>query len=232
MLNERQAYILSAVIREYVETAEPVASSVIANKYDLGVSSATIRNDMAVLEEVGLLRQPHTSAGRVPTEDGYRLYLKLMEPRRQNPKVRIVAPMRKALTEVEDAKEQMRQLSKTLVKLSGESAFAAMDGWRYYTGFTELFQKPDFQDVESLRSLSSVVDRFDEVMKDVFKDATGDVNIYIGSENPLNEQMATVMVKYQIPNGMTGIVGLMGPTRMDYQKNVNLINQARKLLEG
>lgn len=231
MLNERQAYILSAVIREYVETAEPVASAVIANKYNLDVSPATIRNDMAMLEQLGLLRQPHTSSGRVPTEDGYRLYLKLMQPRRSSAH-KINAPMRRAITEVEDAKEQMRELAKTLVKLSGESAFATFnDGWRYYTGFSELFQKPDFQDVATLRSLSTVVDRFDEVMKDLFKEATQDINIWIGSENPLSEQMATVMVKYRMPNGMTGVVGLMGPTRMDYQKNMGLINEAKHLLE-
>lgn len=231
MLNERQAYILSAVIREYVETAEPVASAVIASKYKLDVSPATIRNDMAMLEELGFLRQPHTSSGRVPTEDGYRLYLKLMQPRRPTaPKFH--AAERKAIAGLEDTKDQMRQLAKTLVKLSGESAFATLDdGWRYYTGFSELFQKPDFQDVQTLRSLSTVVDRFDEVMKDLFKLAQGDVNIWIGSENPLNEQMATVMVKYQMPNGITGVVGLMGPTRMDYQKNLGLIDEARKLLE-
>jgi transcriptional regulator of heat shock response len=230
MLNERQAYILSAVIREYVETAEPVASAIIASKYRLDVSPATIRNDMVVLEELGFLRQPHTSSGRVPTEDGYRLYLKLMQPRKTPAKLH--PPLRQAIEEVEDAKDQMRQLAKALVKISGESAFATLDdGWRYYTGFTELFQKPDFQDMASMRALSTVVDRFDEVMKDLFKNATKDMDIWIGSENPLSNEMATVMVKYRMPNGITGVVGLMGPTRMDYQKNMELIHEARQLLE-
>jgi len=71
MINSRQLQILSVIVETYVKTAQPVASSVI----DLGVSSATVRNDMATLEQAGLLRQPHTSAGRVPTEDGYRMFI-------------------------------------------------------------------------------------------------------------------------------------------------------------
>jgi heat-inducible transcriptional repressor len=82
-----------------------------------------------------------------------------------------------------------------------------------------------------MRALSTVVDRFDEVMKDLFKNATKDMDIWIGSENPLSNEMATVMVKYRMPNGITGVVGLMGPTRMDYQKNMELIHEARQLLE-
>jgi len=75
MLTERQSRILELVIRDHVETAVPVASEPIVRKYRLDVSSATIRNEMAELEEQGYLHQPHTSAGRVPTEKGYRFYV-------------------------------------------------------------------------------------------------------------------------------------------------------------
>lgn len=230
MINERQAYILSAVVKEYVDTAQPVASKIIADKYDLGVSPATIRNDMAHLEEVGLLRQPHTSSGRIPTENGYRLYLKLLQPPK-GPRKRIHAPLQKAAA-IEDTKDQMRQVAKALVKLSGETAFTTLeDGWRYYTGFTELFQKPDFQDMETLRSLSTVVDSFDEVMKQSFAKADSNVSIWIGSENPLSDQMATILVKYELDNGLSGIVGLTGPLRMDYERNLRLIQETKRLLE-
>ncbi|MCH8049582.1 DeoR family transcriptional regulator, partial [Patescibacteria group bacterium] len=74
-MNDRQAYILSAIIDEYIDTAQPVASKTLVEKYDLGVSPATARNDMVHLEKIGYLRQPHPSSGRVPTEDGYRFYL-------------------------------------------------------------------------------------------------------------------------------------------------------------
>ncbi|MBQ5615360.1 MAG: HrcA family transcriptional regulator, partial [Peptococcaceae bacterium] len=71
-MDSRKAKILEAVVLDYIETAEPVGSRTISKKYDLGVSSATIRNEMADLEEMGLIEQPHTSAGRVPSEAGYR----------------------------------------------------------------------------------------------------------------------------------------------------------------
>ena len=74
-LSERQLQILQAIINDYVENAEPVGSRSIAKKYDLGVSPATIRNEMSDLEEMGYLTHPHTSAGRVPSDKAYRLYV-------------------------------------------------------------------------------------------------------------------------------------------------------------
>ena len=74
-LNERKIKILQAIINDYIETAEPVGSRTIAKKYNLGISSATIRNEMSDLEEMGLILQPHASAGRIPSDMGYRLYV-------------------------------------------------------------------------------------------------------------------------------------------------------------
>jgi heat-inducible transcriptional repressor len=75
MLDERKTAILRAVVREYIETAQPVGSNHVARAQDVNVSSATIRNEMAVLEQEGFLQQPHTSAGRVPTDKGYRYFV-------------------------------------------------------------------------------------------------------------------------------------------------------------
>lgn len=77
-LNERKLKILKAIVKDYIETAEAVGSRTISKKHDLGVSAATIRNEMADLEELGYLIQPHTSAGRVPSEKGYKLYVDLL----------------------------------------------------------------------------------------------------------------------------------------------------------
>lgn|SRR5699024_3768618 len=77
-LNERKLNILKAIVKDYIETAEAVGSRTISKKYDLGISAATIRNEMADLEELGYLIQPHTSAGRVPSEKGYKLYVDML----------------------------------------------------------------------------------------------------------------------------------------------------------
>src|SRR5919108_4497589 len=74
-LGERQAAILRAVVREYIRTAEPVGSKHLVGTYNMNVSPATVRNDMALLEELGYLAQPHTSAGRIPTDRGYRYFV-------------------------------------------------------------------------------------------------------------------------------------------------------------
>ena len=74
-LNDRKIKILKAIITDYIATAEPVGSRTIARKYDLGISPATIRNEMSDLEEMGFIEQPHTSAGRIPSQKGYRLYV-------------------------------------------------------------------------------------------------------------------------------------------------------------
>ena len=83
ILSERKVKILEAIINDYIRTAEPIGSRTIAKKYDLGISSATIRNEMSDLEEMGLIVQPHTSAGRVPSDKGYRLYVDELMHRRE-----------------------------------------------------------------------------------------------------------------------------------------------------
>ena len=74
-LNERKLNILKAIVKDYIDTAEAVGSRTLSKKYELGISAATIRNEMADLEEMGYLIQPHTSSGRIPSEKGYKLYV-------------------------------------------------------------------------------------------------------------------------------------------------------------
>ncbi|NMD47137.1 MAG: heat-inducible transcriptional repressor HrcA, partial [Propionibacterium sp.] len=75
MLDDRKLAILRAIVTDYVSSQEPVGSRVLVERHNLGVSPATVRNDMAVLEEEGYITQPHTSAGRIPTDKGYRLFV-------------------------------------------------------------------------------------------------------------------------------------------------------------
>ena len=93
MANDRRLKVLSAIVTDYVRTREPVGSKALVERYRLGVSPATIRNDMAALEDEGYIHQPHTSAGRVPTQKGYRLFVD--EVARIKP---LSAPERAAIT--------------------------------------------------------------------------------------------------------------------------------------
>ncbi|MBC5809626.1 MAG: heat-inducible transcription repressor HrcA [Candidatus Eremiobacteraeota bacterium] len=122
-LDKRKAFILATVVYEYVATAEPVGSNTLTQKYNLGVSSATIRNEMAELESAGYLVQPHTSAGRIPSDAGYRTYVdRLMRPEalRTEEKRRIRDEFRAASRELDDVIEQTARL---LGQLSHNVAF-------------------------------------------------------------------------------------------------------------
>jgi len=235
VLNERQLRILSAIIEEYVQTALPVASRTLVNKYAFSVSPATIRNDMVLLESEKLLRQPHTSAGRVPTEEGYRVYLEtFVKSSKSN---RASTQMQRAMDENESPQQLLKKMAQCLTLLSGETAVASLDTspnskWSHYSGISKLFEKPDFRDVQTLRVLSTVIDGFDQTLRDIFGDIDDEVNIWIGGQNPFGEQVATMMVKYQLPNGMIGTLGLIGPMRMDYEKNICLLEQAKELLDN
>lgn len=110
-LDDRKLKILQAIIRNYLETGEPVGSRTISKYTDLNLSSATIRNEMADLEELGYILQPHTSAGRIPSDKGYRLYVDHM----MEDKVREVEELREMVLEKEDKMEQMlKQVAKVL----------------------------------------------------------------------------------------------------------------------
>lgn len=112
-LDERKTKILQAVIRNYLETGEPVGSRTISKYTDLNLSSATIRNEMADLEELGYIMQPHTSAGRIPSDKGYRFYVDYMMEQKE----REVVEMKEMLVEKQDKMELLlKQVAKVLAQ--------------------------------------------------------------------------------------------------------------------
>jgi len=122
-LDERKRMILEAVIRDYVETAEPVGSRTIVRKHQLGVSPATVRNEMADLEEMGFLEQPHTSAGRIPSERGFRYYVDCMMEKEQLTPMEIDALQRVISEKINDINEVIRRTSLTLSQLTRYASF-------------------------------------------------------------------------------------------------------------
>ena len=229
-MDSRRERILRAIIEEYVRTAEPVGSKYLCDQCDFDISSATIRNEMMVLEEEDYLRSPHASAGRVPTEKAYEFYLRNFVASKSGS--RDSNKLRQSMVGAFDGEAALRSLAKKLVDLSGETAIVAFDPRRsFYTGVANLFQKPEFRDLEVLRNLSAIVDRFDDVAEEIFDSISSEPQVMIGKENPFGEDMAAILVKYQLPNKVTGFLGLLGPLRMDYEKNIALIEEAKELLK-
>jgi heat-inducible transcriptional repressor len=227
-MNEREQTILRLVVEEYIKNAEPVGSKFLSEAAGLDVSSATIRNDMASLESQGYLRRPHPSAGAVPTEKAYLYYL-------QNClKTAGAASQSRHFQDLCHAthdEDTVRTLAKALVDLSGEMAIVAFAPSRsYYTGVANLFNKPDFRDLTVIRSLSEMVDRFDEVIGEIFETVSADPQVLIGSQNPFGPDMSAILVKKSLPGGVTGLLGLVGPMRMDYERNLKLLSEAADAL--
>ena len=130
MANDRRLKVLSAIVTDYVRTREPVGSKALVERYRLGVSPATIRNDMAALEDEGYIHQPHTSAGRVPTQKGYRLFVD--EVARIKP---LSAPERAAITTLltgeADLEQVVARAVRVLARLTGQLAVVEYPSLRY-----------------------------------------------------------------------------------------------------
>ena len=228
-MNDRQEQILKIITESYIERAEPVGSAFVVENYDLGVSPATVRNDMAALESAGYIHQPHVSAGRVPTEEGYRYYLsQLLHTKSQ------AATKKKlghALESKEDEEEALKDLARELVALSGEAVVISFGPRRvYYAGLSNLFSKPDFQDLAIMQALSGSVDQFEDVLMGLVNMLADEPEVFIGCNNPFGEQMSSVMLKYSLPE-TAGVLGFVGPMRMNYGRNMQLLKTTNEIIE-
>lgn len=230
-MNARQMALFKGIVQEHIHTAEPVGSQFLVDKYKLDVSAATARNDMAALEKEGLICQPHISAGRVPTERGYRYYLKnyLAESGRLDQKS--IKEIDVRIRSAGNNKSSKADFAKLLAKILADKASAMViigfgKNDLYYTGIANLFSQPEFAELGRIYSISEVVDKCDEIVGDMFgqiKEA--EIQISIGSENYFSALCASIFTK---KGGK--VFGLLGPMRMDYERNLGLIDYVKKLI--
>ncbi|MBX4211478.1 MAG: DeoR family transcriptional regulator, partial [Candidatus Yanofskybacteria bacterium] len=229
------------IVREYVKSAEPVGSSLVQEQGNFQVSSATIRNDMQALENEGYLMQPHTSAGRVPTDKAYRWFVNtLLSQENYEISNRDKKKIEETLHQAGgDPRELTRSAALVLQELSSNAVVANIRGIRdfYKTGLANLLEFPEFKEFDRIFQLTSFFDQFDQLFDRIeqellqtFEDSG--FEIFIGRENPFqNVQNETVIVaQYNLPNQFTGSLTLIGPTRMDYRRNIGLVNYAAQIL--
>ena len=117
-LSDRQLKILEAIINDYIQTAEPIGSRTIAKKYGMGISSATIRNEMSDLEDMGFITQPHTSSGRVPSQKGYRFYVDSMMPQKPLTSDESLLLQRMILSNIYQVEQMMKETAQALARLT------------------------------------------------------------------------------------------------------------------
>lgn len=233
VLNTRQKSILDAVIREFVKTAEPVSSGKLVNAYRFPFSPATVRNDFFALEKEGYLEQPHTSAGRIPTEKGYRFFVDAhaadakptAKPRRN------FEELRKA----NDAEHFLRIAAKRVAALSDGMVFACFPKHDLFfaSGLAHVFDEPEFDDMVLRTHFAELIDGLDIIMEEVFAATDfSEPRVFIGNENPVKEARAYGMVvaSFETPYNQESIVSILGPKRMDYSRNISLLRELQGLL--
>ena len=228
-ITERQRQILSQIIEEYAETASPVGSVTMAKLF--GVSPATIRAEMARLEAFGLIAQPHTSAGRVPTDAGYRFYVNNMEGKESEPVERGAHAIEVRVSSQSRADAAIRGAVDVLVELTGNLGLATIGGQLYLSGISRLFTQPEFVDTGRVQAVAKLLDNLEPWLREA---APGEpLNIFIGHENPIgkNSEVSLIISKFRSPFSDRSYIGVLGPTRQNYARVAALVRHAGQMLE-
>jgi len=230
MISDRKKFLLETIIKEYVKTATPVSSGVLVEKYKLDVSPATVRNEMMELEDEGYIYQPHTSSGRIPTESAYELFIADFKAAKKKRGLREAEE--KILSQVFKRDDAAYKITaKAIAELSSAAVFWAFHkNDLYYTGLSNLFAQPEFRQASVVCDASGIIDRLEEIIDEIFEDLTEGEQILIGSKNPFGNFLSTVLVKYK-HNNQSGVLGILGPMRMDYERNLALVEFIKKKFE-
>ncbi len=224
-MQDRQLEILRAIVEEYVATEEPVGSKVIAARHQLGVSPATIRNDMAILEDQGLISQPHTSAGRIPTNTGYRLFVDRIQEVKP-----LSAAERRAiesfLANSDDLTDLLERTVRLLSQLTNQVALIRLPQDRVVVAGTAKLAKSIHDEASAL---SPILESLEEqvVLMKLLSDTDGFINVKIGDEQPEKGLSRTSSVSMGYGQGA---VGVLGPTRMDYAGSMAAVHAVARYI--
>ena len=242
-ITPRQTQILVAIIEQYAEVASPVGSVTLAKLFN--VSSATIRSEMAKLEDLGLITQPHTSAGRIPTDKGYRFYVNRLTAQSEGEDEQILlnannskdslrgfrAISSRVSAQNDRADHAIRSAVDSLVELTGNLGLATIGDQLYINGIYNLFSQPEFESGEAVQSAAQLLDNLEPWLREVTPNEP--LNVYIGSENPIGKSSGASLIisKFESPFSENSYIGVLGPTRQNYGKVVRLVQKTGEFLE-
>jgi transcriptional regulator of heat shock gene len=242
-ITPRQTQILVAIIEQYAEVASPVGSVTLAKLFN--VSSATIRSEMAKLEDLGLIMQPHTSAGRIPTDKGYRFYVNRLTTQSEGEDKQILlnannskdslrgfrAIYSRVSAQNDRADHAIRSAVDSLVELTGNLGLATIGDQLYINGIYNLFSQPEFESGEAVQSVAQLLDNLEPWLREVTPNEP--LNVYIGSENPIGKSSGASLIisKFESPFSENSYIGVLGPTRQNYGKVVRLVQKTGEFLE-
>jgi heat-inducible transcriptional repressor len=230
-MTERQEQILKAIVEQYAEVASPVGSSLLAKAF--GVSSATIRAEMAELEKLGFVTHPHTSAGRIPTDAGYRLYVNhIADSAPAKNHTRAERALTSRVTHGGLPEQTIRNAVDTLVELTHNLGLATIGDRLYMSGLSNLFGQPEFMQPEQVREVARLLDNLEPWLHEAAPNKP--LSVFIGQENPIGRGAGCSLIisKFRSPYSDRSYVGVLGPTRQSYRDTMRLVQHAGKSLEG
>jgi heat-inducible transcriptional repressor len=234
-LTQRQIEILKSLIEEYIATAEPVGSETLEKKHSLSASPATIRNEMVKLTNFGYLKKPHTSAGRVPTPEAMKFYVKQLMKEKELSVAEEVAVKEKVWDYREQHQNFLREMVKSLAEKTKTLAVAATDdGNFYYSGYANILEMPEFLDLDFTKTLLEALDE-SSCLQSIFDGIIGNDETYVLLGQDLAPRLqgayGVVFAKYTTPLNEKGEIGVIGPTRLDYTYIVPAVRYYGHLIE-
>lgn len=231
-MTDRQKQILSAIVEQYAEVAAPVGSSLMAKVF--GVSSATIRAEMAELERLDFITQPHTSAGRIPTDKGYRLYVNQIAEPGTGKNLTENRAQRALSARVASGglpEQTIRNAVDTLVELTHNLGLATIGEQLYMSGLSNLFGQPEFMQVGQVQQVAKLLDNLEPWLYEAAPNQP--LSVYIGQENPVGggAGCSLIISRFRSPFSDSSYIGVLGPTRQSYRDVMALVGRAGKTLE-
>jgi transcriptional regulator of heat shock response len=237
MSEDRRKKVLKEIIKHFIETGEPVGSKTLIVSYNFSVSPATIRNDMMELEREGLIFQPHISAGRVPTDKAYRLFINEMADF-EKARIDAIKKLEEVTTEyqVEKLRQHLFDAVQILSRATCLASFATTpdNPHTFFLGMSNMLKQPEFShDLVRASEVFEVLekgDNFVNTLKSLEIDHT--VKTFIGEENIIPQiQSCSIVVTRYFKDGLEGYLGVLGPKRMNYPFNIVMIEEIKKLFK-
>lgn len=228
-MSPRQEKILSAIVEQYAEVASPVGSSLLAKAFS--VSSATIRADMAQLERHGYIDQPHTSAGRVPSDKGYRYYVNNLVDASSGDNSRVERALSARVIPSNVPEHIIRNTVDTLVELTHNLGLATIGNQLYMSGISNLFGQPEFINSSQIQEVARLLDNLQPWLQETAPN--NPLNVYIGQENPIgrNSGCSLIISRFRSPFSDSSYIGVLGSTRQSYRNVMTLVGRAGETLE-
>ena len=231
---DRQKLILERIIKEYIYSAEPVSSKKLEEKYDFGICPATIRNEMQRLTQFGFLSQPHTSAGRIPTDKAYRFFVNRILEKDLGRKTKGPRIEKKDLNKKKKSLRLIQVLIKELASTSSGLAIGYLCRERilWKEGWENLLQEPEFQANNQISNFVRFLEAFEEEIEKI--KLNSEIKVFIGRETPFPKarEFSIIITKCSFPDREHGFVSILGPKRMAYDRNIALINSVREMMSA